>query len=172
MIFNTPSLLQLPKDQSTEEVPLALSQLYHRVSIDDFVCVVWIDDLLGYRRLSKRLRQATHLLSKAMVFIFVNPLSGNAAGLFWVRIVIPPGGNYAVAAAQRLSDNTLVSVRCQKLCAVLLTHLLSQAFGPLVDGMIISQHALGALIRNTSLSAHQACRVVTESYTRPYVAEY
>ncbi|OZJ03418.1 hypothetical protein BZG36_03602 [Bifiguratus adelaidae] len=150
MIFNSPTLLKIPTDQTTDEGFPNPLQLYQRICSDDFVCVLWVDDLLGYRRLSKRLRQTSNLLPKAMVFIFVNPLSGKATGLFWVRIVIPPGGHFAMIAAQRLADNPL-------------------AFGPLVDGMIISQHALGVLIRNTSLSAHQACRVVTESYTRPFL---
>jgi hypothetical protein len=46
---------------------------------------------------------------------------------------------------------------------------IDQIFGPLVDGMIVSRHALGAMVRNTAISAHQACRVVTDSFTRPYV---
>lgn len=35
--------------------------------------------------------------------------------------------------------------------------------------MIVSRHALGSMVRNTAISAHQACRVVTDTYTRPYV---
>jgi hypothetical protein len=38
----------------------------------------------------------------------------------------------------------------------------------LVDGIVVSRHALGSMIRNTAISAHQACRVVTDTYTRPY----
>ena len=34
----------------------------------------------------------------------------------------------------------------------------------------MSRHALGSMIRRTAISAHQACRVVTDTFTRPYVA--
>jgi hypothetical protein len=33
----------------------------------------------------------------------------------------------------------------------------------------VSRHALGSMVRSTAISAHQACRVVTDTYTRPYV---
>jgi hypothetical protein len=46
---------------------------------------------------------------------------------------------------------------------------LKQIFGPLVDGIVVSRHALGSMVRSTAISAHQACRVVTDTYTRPYV---
>jgi hypothetical protein len=46
---------------------------------------------------------------------------------------------------------------------------LCKIFGPLVDGMVISKHVLGSMIRSTSISAHQACRIVTDTFTRPHV---
>ncbi|KAI8384823.1 uncharacterized protein BYT42DRAFT_563753 [Radiomyces spectabilis] len=152
-LVNVPYFLnEPPADDVTWGTTKTISKIHQQVTSDDHVCVIWIEDLMGYEQLAKRIKTHSLSTSKAMVFIFVNPLKNSGNGLYWVRILIPTAGNNAVStmASHRLSENALI-------------------FGPLVDGMIVSRHALGTMIRNTSISAHQACRVVTDTYTRPYV---
>ncbi|KAG2228010.1 hypothetical protein INT45_012034 [Circinella minor] len=162
-LVNSPYLLKLPAsststttDNSSYSSPYSnmktVSRIHQYVSSDDHVCVIWIEDLTNYTELARRIKMSSSNNSKAMVFIFINPLKNSGNGLFWIRILIPSIGNNAtsVMASQRLNENALI-------------------FGPLVDGIIVSRHALGSMVRNTAISAHQACRVVTDTYTRPYV---
>ncbi|KAI9254631.1 hypothetical protein BDA99DRAFT_574375 [Phascolomyces articulosus] len=154
-LVNAPYLLKTPSptDESTGwSSTKTISKIHQHVSSDDHVCVVWIEDLTNYTELARRIKMSSSNNSKAMVFIFINPLKNSGNGLYWIRILIPSIGNNAtsVLASQRLNENALI-------------------FGPLVDGIIVNRHALGAMVRNTAISAHQACRVVTDTYTRPYV---
>ena len=71
-----------------------------------------------------------------LVFIFIHPLP-SSAGLYWIRIVVANGA----------PEDHLV-------------------FGPLVDGMIISRHCLGDLVRSTAISAHLQCKYVKGNYRR------
>ncbi|KAI8143751.1 hypothetical protein BJV82DRAFT_609285 [Fennellomyces sp. T-0311] len=152
-LVNVPYLLKLPaSDNSVWGTTKTISKIHQQVSSDDHVCIIWIEDLTNYTELARRIKMSSSSHAKAMVFIFINPLKNSGNGLYWIRILIPSIGNSAtsVMASQRLNENALI-------------------FGPLVDGIIVSRHALGAMVRNTAISAHQACRVVTETYTRPYV---
>ncbi|KAI8812606.1 hypothetical protein BJ742DRAFT_26045 [Cladochytrium replicatum] len=40
--------------------------------------------------------------------------------------------------------------------------------GPLTDGLVVSRHALGNLVRSTAISAHLACRILKGNYREPY----
>ncbi|KAI8338078.1 hypothetical protein BC941DRAFT_470077 [Chlamydoabsidia padenii] len=121
------------------------------ITSEDHICVIWIKHLVNYTSLAQRIKSANKK-SKFMVYLFIHPLPNTANGLYWIRILVSPFGNTpaAMVASQRLNENALI-------------------FGPLVDKMVVSRHALGAMVRNTVISAHQACRVVTDTYTRPYV---
>ncbi|KAI9320406.1 hypothetical protein BX666DRAFT_2017636 [Dichotomocladium elegans] len=152
-LVNVPYFLhQPPEDDGVWGTTNTISKIHRQVSSDDHVCIIWIENLAHYATLAKQIKQSNSAHSKSMVYLFINPLKNSASGLYWIRILIPPIGNQAtsVTASQRLNENALI-------------------FGPLVDGIVISRHALGAMIRNTAISAHQACRVVTDTYTRPYV---
>ncbi|KAF7730162.1 hypothetical protein EC973_002770 [Apophysomyces ossiformis] len=152
-LVNVPYLLDKPRQvEGTSNATGSIQQVHQQVSVDDHVCVIWIEDLLNYKSLAKEIKSSSLPGAKVMVYIFINPLKNSANGLYWIRILIPAFGDDATAitASQRLNENALI-------------------FGPLVDGMVVSRHALGAMIRNTSISAHHACRVVTDTYTRPYV---
>ncbi|RCI01761.1 hypothetical protein CU098_005512 [Rhizopus stolonifer] len=120
-VVNVPYFLK--SSPSSEQT---LSEIYQRVSSDDHVCVVWIEDVTEYKKLAKLIKTSSATQSKTMVYIFISPLKHSADSLYWI-------------------------------------------FGPLVDGIVVSRHALGSMVRSTSISAHQACRVVTDTYTRPYV---
>ncbi|CAO3593387.1 unnamed protein product [Absidia cylindrospora] len=164
-IANVPYLMNLPStthDSTTEshhdDVPEWMSEehttiddIFQHITSDDRVCVIWIKHLVNYTTLAQRIKSANSS-SKFMVYLFIHPLPNTANGLYWIRILVPPFGNTpaAIVASQRLNENALI-------------------FGPLVDKMVVSRHALGAMVRNTAISAHQACRVVTDTYTRPYV---
>ncbi|ORX50508.1 hypothetical protein DM01DRAFT_1375846 [Hesseltinella vesiculosa] len=128
-----------------------ISMIHEHVTNDDYVCVIWVENLANYANLAKRIK-ASSATSNLMVYLFIHPLPNTSNGLYWIRILVPPFGNTpsSIMASQRLQENALI-------------------FGPLVDGMVVGRHALGSMIRNTAISAHQACRVVTETYTRPYV---
>ncbi|KAI8979050.1 hypothetical protein BDF20DRAFT_905907 [Mycotypha africana] len=129
---------------------LTLPDQFSQISSEDHVCIVWIEDMMHYKRLAKVIKNCT---AKMMVYLFIHPLKKSAHRLYWIRIWIPSftDANHAnQLASQRLNENALV-------------------FGPLVDGIVVSRHALGSMVRSTAISAHQACRVVTDTYTRPYV---
>ncbi|KAI8881367.1 hypothetical protein K501DRAFT_295902 [Backusella circina FSU 941] len=116
---------------------------------DDHLCIIWMEDMENYKELIKEIKGYS---DKTMVYIFVHPLENTGDSLYWVRILVPPFGSTtsAILASQRLHENAMI-------------------FGPLVDGMIISKHILGSMIRSTAVSAHQACRIVTGTFTRPHV---
>ncbi|KAI9207404.1 uncharacterized protein BJ171DRAFT_494756 [Polychytrium aggregatum] len=42
-------------------------------------------------------------------------------------------------------------------------------FGPLLDGMIVSQHALGTLVRSTAISAHLSFKLRKGGYRKPHL---
>ncbi|OBZ83068.1 Ral GTPase-activating protein subunit alpha-2 [Choanephora cucurbitarum] len=153
-VVNVPYFLKEPKKEmgSEDEVPKTISSIHQDVSSDDHVCVIWIEDLSEYKRLAKLIKISSAPQSRAMVYIFINPLKHSADSLYWIRILIPSFDTtpQALLASQRLYENALI-------------------FGPLVDGIVVSRHALGSMVRSTAISAHQACRVVTDTYTRPYV---
>ncbi|KAG0235098.1 glycosyl transferase [Actinomortierella wolfii] len=105
----------------------------------DHVAVVWIEDREQMMQLPALIGQQT------MVYLMIHPLKGTSTGgLFWIRIVI----HGSTAAAVRLSQNPLM-------------------IGPLVDGMLVSRHGLGSLIRNTAISAERACRIASDSFSHP-----
>ncbi|CDH52395.1 hypothetical protein RO3G_08781 [Lichtheimia corymbifera JMRC:FSU:9682] len=152
-VVNVPYFLHTPpNDDNTWGSASNITKIHRMVSADDHVCVIWIEDLDNYTALAKRIKASNSSNAKSMVYIFINPLRNSANSLYWIRVHIPLIGNNAtsVVSSQRLNDNALI-------------------FGPLADGMIVSRHALGSMVRNTAISAHQACRVVTDTYTRPYV---
>lgn len=74
--------------------------------------------------------------SNAQIFMFIHPLP-SSPGLFTVRYLIASGA---------LED-----------------HL---SFGPLVEGMVVSQEALGTLLTQTVISAHLQCKHVKEAWHR------
>ncbi|KAL0082446.1 hypothetical protein F4703DRAFT_1739402 [Phycomyces blakesleeanus] len=147
-VVNVPYMLHQSPCRNDETI----GQIHQRVSADDHVCIVWIEDLVNYDELSKKIKNSSLPSSKIMVYMFIHPLKKSADGLYRIRIHIPSYTSLSgtMAASQRLNENALL-------------------FGPLVDGIVVSRHALGAMVRNTAISAHQACRVVTDTYTRPYV---
>ncbi|KAG0179411.1 phosphatidylinositol-3,5-bisphosphate 5-phosphatase [Apophysomyces sp. BC1021] len=152
-IVNVPYFLNEPTvGNATSETTNTIHQVHQQVTVDDHVCIVWIEDLSNFKTLAKQIKSSSSPTSKTMVYLFINPLKNSANGLYWIRILIPAFGTdpTAIIASQRLNENALI-------------------FGPLVDGMVVSRHALGTMVRNTSISAHHACRVVTDTYTRPYV---
>ncbi|KAM3589848.1 hypothetical protein VKS41_000701 [Umbelopsis sp. WA50703] len=150
VIFHSPYFLHTPnQDDLTWGSISRVNKLHQQITLDDHVCIIWIEDMTNWESLVQRIKGINAPNAKSMVYIFINPLPGAVDGLYWIRIMIPSAGNHP-AASQRLKDNALI-------------------VGPLVDGMIVSRHALGAMVRNTAISAHQACRVVTDSFTRPYV---
>ncbi|KAI8067251.1 hypothetical protein BDF21DRAFT_111951 [Thamnidium elegans] len=151
LVVNVPYFLKPPPvDDITWGNANSITKIHQQVSSDDHVCIIWIQDLDHYKSIAKMIKSSVN--SKAMVYIFINPLKNSANGLYWVRILVPALGNTptSIAASQRLNENALI-------------------FGPLVDGIVVSRHALGSMVRSTAISAHQACRVVTDTYTRPYV---
>ncbi|KAL9543689.1 hypothetical protein MBANPS3_007993 [Mucor bainieri] len=152
-VVNVPYFLKKPAADTMEWGNMnTIAKIHQQIASDDHVCVIWIQDLAHYKSLASLIKASSAPHAKAMVYIFINPLKHSANGLYWVRILVPPQGNSSasVLASQRLNENALI-------------------FGPLVDGIVVSRHALGSMVRSTAISAHQACRVVTDTYTRPYV---
>ncbi|CAG8677236.1 20125_t:CDS:10 [Dentiscutata erythropus] len=161
VIFNVPYLIKTP---STDSSSNSLSNFFKNIFADDLVCIVWIDDVLSMHSAPSKIGQP------AFVYIFVHPLQ-NATGLYWIRIITPAVpyssstgigsglNNEKKAGKARVNWNTDASKLNEN-------HL---TFGPLVDGMIVSRHTIGSLVRNTAISAHDACRNLTETRIRqPY----
>ncbi|CAG8478444.1 10073_t:CDS:10 [Diversispora eburnea] len=118
--------------------------------IYDLVCIIWIEDIVSMQSIPSKIGQS------AFVYIFVHPLQ-SATGLYWIRIITPivtyqASGKGRVswcADTTKLAENPL-------------------AFGPLVDGMIVSRHTLGSLVRNTAISAHETCKNFTETQSKSF----
>ncbi|KAJ3343028.1 hypothetical protein HDU93_000198 [Gonapodya sp. JEL0774] len=81
-------------------------------------------------------------VGRGQVYIFIHPLP-KSPGLYFVRLHTVGG---AISA-----DDILV-------------------FGPLLDGMVVSRHAIGHLVRITAISAHMHCSSSAgRNYTRPFM---
>ncbi|ORE10052.1 hypothetical protein BCV72DRAFT_247745 [Rhizopus microsporus var. microsporus] len=138
-VAHNPYFLKRPVDGTN------VNSLHQQATVDDHTCIIWIEDLADYQTLAERIKQNAATNSKLMVYIFINPLKHTSDTLYWIRIYVPSKG-----ASQRLYENMMI-------------------LGPLVDGIVVSRHALGSMVRRTAISAHQACRVVMDTFTRPYI---
>lgn len=110
-LVNVPYLLHMPpEDDTVWDTFRSISSIHQTVTSDDHVCVVWIEDLVGYQSLAQRIKASSLPNANVMVYIFINPLKNSADGLYWIRIYIPPIGNSAasIMASQRLNENALV----------------------------------------------------------------
>lgn len=113
-IVNVPYFLKSPPaDDITWGNPNTISKIHQQISSDDHVCVIWIEDLVHYKQIAKLIKSSSSSNSKAMVYIFINPLKNSANGLYWVRILVPTQGTTTanIAASQRLHENALVRIR-------------------------------------------------------------
>ncbi|KAH7036564.1 hypothetical protein BKA57DRAFT_175622 [Linnemannia elongata] len=141
VIFHVPYLMR----PSSTEVPYLqdhrLVDQFRSVTMHDQVAVVWVED-------RERMINLLPLIDQnVMVFILIHPLEGDSAGgLFWIRILIQ--GSHTTTGSVRLAANPLM-------------------IGPLADGMLVSRHALGSLVRNTAISADKACRLMGDFFTEP-----
>jgi hypothetical protein len=146
VIFHVPYLMRsMNLDIPTMQDHYLVDQ-FRTVTLQDRVAVVWVED-------RERMLNLLPLLSdqNVMVFLFIHPLGGggdSAGGLFWIRIVVPQGIIHATAGSVRLAANPLM-------------------IGPLADGMLVSRHSLGSLVRNTAISADRSCRLMTENFSEP-----
>ncbi|KAF9574487.1 hypothetical protein EC968_006292 [Mortierella alpina] len=114
---------------------------FRAVTMHDKVAVVWVEE-------RERMIHLLPLIDQSvMVYILIHPLEGDSAGgLFWIRILIQ--NTHTTAGSVRLAANPLM-------------------IGPLADGMLVSRHSLGSLVRTTAISADRACRLMTDSFTEP-----
>jgi len=163
VIFHVPYLMRStfppssssPEEGGQAEIPHMLDhQLvdqFRNVTMQDRVAVVWVEDR---ERMLNLLPLLVSNDPNLMVFLLIHPLGGggdSAGGLFWIRIVVPQGITTATAGSVRLAANPLM-------------------IGPLADGMLVSRHSLGSLVRNTAISADRACRLMMESFSEPSAA--
>ncbi|KAF9938926.1 hypothetical protein BGZ67_010190 [Mortierella alpina] len=129
----------------TADVPLMqdhrLVDQFRAVTMHDKVAVVWVEE-------RERMIHLLPLIDQSvMVYLLIHPLEGDSAGgLFWIRILIQ--NTHTTAGSVRLAANPLM-------------------IGPLADGMLVSRHSLGSLVRNTAISADRACRLMTDAFTEP-----
>ncbi|KAI1316622.1 hypothetical protein EDD11_009657 [Mortierella claussenii] len=141
VIFHVPYLMR----SSHPDIPVLqdhrLVDQFRSVTMHDQVAIVWIED-------RERMLNLLSLIDQSvMVFILIHPLEGDSAGgLFWIRILVQ--GAHTTVGSVRLAANPLM-------------------MGPLADGMLVSRHSLGSLVRNTAISADRACRLMMDSYTEP-----
>ncbi|KAG0230793.1 hypothetical protein BGX31_005715 [Mortierella sp. GBA43] len=142
VIYHVPYLMQSSSPDAQHLQDQQLMNQFRTVTLHNQVAIVWVQDR----------DRMTNLLSliDAMVYILIHPLGGDSAGgLFWIRIMVQSA--HATAGSVRLAANPLM-------------------IGPLTDGMLVSRHALGSLVRNTAISADKACRQITESFMEPSVS--
>lgn len=110
VIFHSPYLLHAPhQDDLTWGSVSRISKVHQQITLDDHVCIIWIEDMTNWESLVHRIKEMNAPNAKSMVYIFINPLAGAVDGLYWIRIMIPSLGNHP-AASQRLKDNALVSL--------------------------------------------------------------
>ncbi|KAG0208841.1 hypothetical protein BGX28_000316 [Mortierella sp. GBA30] len=154
IIFHVPYLMRasaasamttvsIPSDVLPPMQDHRLVDQFRSVAMHDQVAVVWIEERERMLNLLPMIDQSV------MVYILIHPLEGDSAGgLFWIRILIQ--NTHTTAGSVRLAANPLM-------------------IGPLADGMLVSRHSLGSLVRNTAISADRACRLMTDSFTEPTV---
>ncbi|KAI7828906.1 hypothetical protein BC939DRAFT_407851 [Gamsiella multidivaricata] len=141
VIFHVPYLMRPSSPDVTPMHDHRLVDQFRSVTVQDYVAIVWVEERERMLNLIPLIDQS------AMIFILIHPLEADSAGgLFWIRIVIHAA--HTTAGSVRLAANPLI-------------------IGPLADGMLVSRHSLGSLVRNTAISADKACRVMTDSYTEP-----
>ncbi|CAG8567296.1 5681_t:CDS:10 [Gigaspora rosea] len=158
VIFNVPYLI---KTLNTDSSSNSLSNFFKNIFADDLVCIVWIEDVLLMHSAPSKIGQ------HAFVYIFVHPLQ-NATGLYWIRIITSYSCSIGIGSGLNNEKKTGKG-RVNWNADVLKLNENHLAFGPLVDGMIVSRHTIGSLVRNTAISAHDACRNLTETRIRqPY----
>ncbi|KAK3811955.1 MAG: hypothetical protein J3Q66DRAFT_286574 [Benniella sp.] len=141
VIFHVPYLMRSSSPDLPPMQDHELASQFRGAALRDHVAILWIEE-------RERMLNLLPLLDQnVLVYILIHPLGGDTAGgLFWIRIMVQnPHNNGGFA---RLVSNPLM-------------------IGPLADGMLVSRHALGSLIRNTAISADRACRQVTDSYMEP-----
>ncbi|KAI8599710.1 hypothetical protein EDD21DRAFT_416527 [Dissophora ornata] len=141
VIFHVPYLIRPSSSEMSMMQDHRVVDRFRSVNAQDQVAIVWIED-------RERMVNVLPLIDQnVMIFILIHPLEGDSAGgLFWIRILIQ--GAHTTAGSVRLAANPLM-------------------IGPLADGMLVSRHSLGSLVRNTAISADKACRMMTDSYTEP-----
>ncbi|KAG0008596.1 hypothetical protein BGZ80_003262 [Entomortierella chlamydospora] len=143
VIFHVPYLMRPSSPDVHPMQDHRLVDQFRSISMHDQVAIVWVEDRERMVNLLPLIDQSS------MVFILIHPLDGDSAGgLFWIRILIQ--GAHTTAGSVRLAANPLM-------------------IGPLADGMLVSRHSLGSLVRNTAISADKACRLMTDNYTEPCV---
>ncbi|POG70412.1 hypothetical protein GLOIN_2v1775884 [Rhizophagus irregularis DAOM 181602=DAOM 197198] len=151
VIFNVPYLIHTPLSDSSME---SLSSIIKNITVDDLVCIAWIEDIASMSNVPQKIGQTV------FVYIFVHPLQNT--GLYWIRIVIPivtyQGTISGLGDKKGGKGRVSWSADTAKLAE---NHL---SFGPLVDGMIVSRHTLGLLVRNTTISAHEVFKNLTETH--------
>lgn len=141
VIFHVPYLMRsLSTDQHHAQDTELVNQ-FRTVTSFDHVAILWIEE-------RERMLNLLPLIDQSVfVYILIHPLGGDTAGgLFWIRIMMQNPHN--IGGFARLMSNPLM-------------------IGPLADGMLVSRHALGSLIRNTAISADKACRQAMDSYMEP-----
>ncbi|CAG8555493.1 1092_t:CDS:10, partial [Cetraspora pellucida] len=161
VIFNVPYLIKAHNNDLSSD---SLSNLFKNIFSDDIVCIVWVDDVLSMQSAPSKIGQS------ALVYIFVHPLQ-NATGLYWIRIITPtaPHSSYTSIGSGPNSEKRTGKGKVNWNSDASKLNEIHLTFGPLVDGMIVSRHTIGSLVRNTAISAHDACRNFTETRIRqPY----
>lgn len=143
VIFHVPYLIRSSSSDVPHMLDHRLVDQFRSVTMHDQVAVIWVEE-------RERMLNLLPLIDQnVMVYILIHPLGGSSAGgLFWIRILIQ--GAHTTAGSVRLAANPLM-------------------IGPLADGMLVSRHSLGSLVRNTAVSADKACRLMTETFTEPTV---
>nr|CAG8510797.1 3940_t:CDS:10 [Entrophospora candida] len=159
VIFSVPYLISLPNSNSSLE---SLIKIFKNIASEDLVSIVWLEDITSIHKIPSIIGQSV------FVYIFIYPLQ-NATGLYWIRILMPvmsyqgtSGNINFLGGGRSLKGRVSWGADTTKLAENPLS------FGPLVDGMIVSRHTLGTLVRNTTISAYEAIRSFTETNSKPY----
>ncbi|RIA84468.1 hypothetical protein C1645_832213 [Glomus cerebriforme] len=151
VIFNVPYLIHAPSLDSPIE---SLSSIIKNITVDDLVCIAWIEDIASMHNIPQKIGQSI------FIYIFVHPLQ--STGLYWIKIVIPIITYQGITGGLGEKKGGKGRVSWSADTAKLAENPLS--FGPLVDGMIVSRHTLGLLVRNTTISAHEVYKNLTETH--------
>ncbi|KAF9582106.1 hypothetical protein BGW38_000639 [Lunasporangiospora selenospora] len=144
VIFHVPYLMRPSDPESPTVQDHRLVDQFRTTVMRDQVAIVWVEE-------RERMVNLLPLIDQEMmIYLLIHPLEGDSAGgLFWIRILVQSANT--TAGSVRLAANPLM-------------------IGPLADGMLVSRHALGSLVRNTAISADKACRLMTDSFTEPSTA--
>jgi hypothetical protein len=158
-----------PTEKSSPSTSTLKKSIFNTVAADNLVTIIWAEshEEINSSYLSTLSKS---ICTSTVTFIIIHPLSPPSPGLYRIRIWTAAANNsIAVSGGGTMSSNSNVTSSVGVSSNSFSGHDDNiPYFGPLIDGMIISRHVLGVLVRMTAVSAYWHARLVVKgNYRKP-----